>query len=106
MHATCHPYTYFTYESLRKPLRSTQKMLAEAAKHPCNETLVFCAEKRHHHAVFHGDNAATYAQTHVFHNGKWHQRAVFYDENDAMVPSQPGQGRDLANPGDFETLSL
>ena len=45
MHAACHTYTYFTYESQPKPLRSTQKMLAEAAKHPCNETLVFCAEK-------------------------------------------------------------
>ena len=58
MHATCHTYTYFTYESQPKPLRSTQKMLAEAAKHPCNETLVFCAEKRHPHAVIHGDNAS------------------------------------------------
>ena len=45
MHMQCHADTYFTYESQPKPLRSTQKMLAEAAKHPCNETLVFCAEK-------------------------------------------------------------
>ena len=85
--------------------RNSIASMLTITKNVAHGPLVFGTEKRHEPLV----SEEKLSFKHVFSVQNTMKRRPFQsktDGPDAMGSSQTSQGRDLANPGDFETLSL